>query len=874
MKPIRLTICGWGPYRGKQEIDFTALERRGLFLITGPTGAGKTTIFDALTYALYGSLSGEMREKNSVRSDFADADTPTFVELVMTHGGREYKIYRNPEYLRPRKRAEGLTREKEKAVLTKPDGSVIEGSSEVTRRIQELLRLDLRQFKQLSMIAQGEFARLLSAPSSEKTRIFREIFGTDLYEKMASALKGKAAGAYRQVMECRHKMDEDIDLITRDCVFEREQETKWEELTSTGSYYYEGILSFLEEEVKNSQKSWENSLKAHARKEEEAQLCAGRLAKAQRVQSLFEKLERETEKREELRRREEEMADEERKLRVFEAASGLRAKEEKVKAAKEYVKRLEKMISDAQEEIITLSARKQKEDVFYTQRDAIQTAYELKNNRDNVNRQIKEVRDKLEETKTELAKLQEGYLLAEQEEEAKKAVFEQAEKAYRHGIAGILGEELKEGMPCPVCGAVHHPAPAGRDRQMPDENEVKELRKSYEEKQKKRIELHGLTAACNAKREETEKREGELKEEEIRLEMARDEMDPFAWQYADENREEQFKKELSDYEKCLTLLAEKERNLKAQGRELAEKRKTAAELSGAFDEKRKEAGFEKQEDYLAALVSEGDTGKLREKLQDYRQRCRTGDEMIRHLEEETRDVKREDVQMLESMLQSLNEEKAGLFEEQMKLGARFRSLEAGFTSLKEKQKFLEKLMADYSLLKDLDDAANGNNKRRLVFEQYVLASYFENILKAANIRLRMMSGGRYELRRADRVSDGRSKDNLEIEVLDYYTGKYRPVKTLSGGESFKASLALALGMSDVVQAGSGGIRVEALFIDEGFGSLDSESVEQACLTLQSLVEKDRLIGIISHVPELAEKIESQIRICKTSTGSSIEVMVS
>ena len=183
-------------------------------------------------------------------------------------------------------------------------------------------------------------------------------------------------------------------------------------------------------------------------------------------------------------------------------------------------------------------------------------------------------------------------------------------------------------------------------------------------------------------------------------------------------------------------------------------------------------------------------------------------------------------------------------------------------------------MKKYSLLKDLDDAANGNNKKRLVFEQYVLASYFEEILKAANIRLHLMSGGRYELRRMQQVSDGRSKDNLEIEVMDYYTGKYRSVKTLSGGESFKASLALALGMSDVVQAGSGGIRVETLFIDEGFGSLDEESLEQACLTLQTLVEKDRLIGIISHVPELAEKIENQIRICKTNAGSSIEVMVS
>lgn len=182
-------------------------------------------------------------------------------------------------------------------------------------------------------------------------------------------------------------------------------------------------------------------------------------------------------------------------------------------------------------------------------------------------------------------------------------------------------------------------------------------------------------------------------------------------------------------------------------------------------------------------------------------------------------------------------------------------------------------MEQYSLYKRLDDAANGNNKKRLVFEQYVLAAYFEEILMAANLRLETMSGGRYRLRRVQEVGDGRSKDSLDMEVMDYYTGKYRSVKTLSGGESFKASLALALGMSDVIQAGSGGIRVETLFVDEGFGSLDGESLEQACETLESLVEKDRLIGLISHVPELSEKISSQIRIYKTNAGSRAEVVV-
>lgn len=874
MKPIRLIICGWGPYRGKQEIDFTALNRRGLFLIAGPTGAGKTTIFDALTYALYGNMSGEMREKNSVRSDFADVDTPTYVELVMTHGGREYKIYRNPEYLRPRKRTEGFTREKEKAVLTEPDGTVLQGSSEVTRRIQELLRLDYRQFKQLSMIAQGEFARLLSAPPTEKTRIFREIFGTDLYEKMAASLKGKASAAYRQVMECRHKMDEDIDLITRDCTFDEEQDRRWQELISTGSYYYEGIIDFLKKEAADSRKNWEHSLRAHAKKEEEVQLCAGRLAKAQRVQSLFEKLEKETERKCRLKEQKKEIEEAEGNLRVQEAAAGLLADEQRVKAAEEYTDRLERLIAEAKREIERLNGQKNREESIYQEREEIRAAYEIENNRKEIAGQLRRLQAACSDTEKELCKLQEAYLHAEQEEEKEKFAFEQAQKTYRHCMAGILGEELSEGSPCPVCGAVHHPNPARLEQAIPDEKQVRNLKSIYEEKQKIRIELHGKAAACAAKREELRKQIKELSDKTDHLHKMHDKIAAPARSYAAENSEDLFLEQLAGYEKRLAVLSEKEKMLKEQEGELDGKRRACRELLEAFADKRRKAGFKREEDYQKALVSDKERERLRERIQEYRQNCRANEELVRHLEEETANSQREDVSMLEGLLKELNEQKARLFEEQMQLGNRVRSIEAGLHSLREKRELLEGWMTDYSLLKDLDDAANGNNKKRLVFEQYVLASYFEHILKAANIRLCMMSGGRYELRRVSQVSDGRSKDNLEIEVLDYYTGKYRSVKTLSGGESFKASLALALGMSDVVQASSGGIRVEALFIDEGFGSLDSESVEQACLTLQSLVEKDRLIGIISHVPELTEKIESQILIHKTSTGSSIEVMVS
>lgn len=874
MKPVRLIICGWGPYKGKQEIHFEGLDKRGLFLITGPTGAGKTTVFDAITYALYGSLSGSVREKNTVRSDFAEADVPTYVELVMTHDGKEYTIYRNPEYLRPRKRSEGMTKEKEKAVLTEPDGSSIEGSSEVTKRIMELLRLDCRQFKQLSMIAQGEFSKLLSASPSDKTKIFREIFGTDLYERMASYLKGRSASAYRQVMECRHKMDEDIEMLQRGSLFEGEAGEEWKGLTGSESYYYEGIVCFLEKQLLECRAQWKDSKKSFEKSEEQVKKYTERAAKAERTQSLFEKLEAEKVRCAELKKKASDMNKLEKRLLRGEAAAVLQTAEARKNAAQKYVADLEKMIGDAENEMLKMQEKKKQEQSFYEQKDSLMTAYRWKNEKQEISKVCGELRERRDRESKELCKLQESYLQAEKAEETEKISYEQAEKAYRHGMAGLLGEELQEGIPCPVCGSVHHPRPAERKQDMPDEEQVNLLKEAFEKKQQKRIELHGKTTACRSRVEELGKQleESALKQKELEDKLV--EENKYIQDYLAENEEAAFQKRLKEYEHILAVLDEKEAALGRQRRELQAKREESQAGCEEWLRQLQDAGFKSEKDYLEGLLTEEELKEQREALQNYAKECHASQEMLTHLQKETEKLKKEDIGKIREKLSELNELKKQLFDQQMRLGTRLQTVEKGLLSLKEKQELLGELMDRYSLLKDLDDAANGNNKKRLVFEQYVLASYFEDILQAANIRLRMMSAGRYELRRVQQVSDGRSKDNLEIEVLDYYTGRYRSVKTLSGGETFKASLALALGMSDVVQAGSGGIRVEALFIDEGFGSLDGESLDQACITLQTLVEKDRLIGIISHVPELAEKIENQIQISKTNAGSSIEVVVS
>lgn len=877
MKPVKLTICGWGPYKEKQEIDFEGLMDRGLFLITGPTGAGKTTIFDAITYALYGNMSGEIREKNSVRSDFALADTPTFVELLMTHGGKRYTIYRNPEYLRPRKRRVpkkredgegskedgGYTKEKEKAVLTEPDGKSTEGCSEVNRRVQELLRLDYRQFKQLSMIAQGEFARLLTAPSSEKTKIFREIFGTDIHEKIAAALKGKSGGIYKQIMEYRHKMDEDIDILTRSGI-----------LPEQSVNYYEGTISLLGEERRRLDAKKNLSEAAYVQADKEVKALTRKIAENEKIQSLFEKLEKEEERQKELKGREKEMEEKQALLILWEKACALKPGEMNLTLAKEKAQGLKERIHILTEEIETLNCRIKEGEALFILGQKIEEAYEEEKSWQEAKRLMDKEMASLLEKRQELSRLQKIYLTAEEKEGEAKRSYEWADKAYRHGIAGILAQNLTEGVPCPVCGSVHHPAPAGSSKSTPSREQVEELKTAFEKEMKRRMEAHGKAAAASGQVEEWEERVKETERKLKALNENRVKRSPEIATYVERYEERTFQEKIKEYEQGLTLLGEKQKLLEEFGRELSDAEENRNNVQSDFDRKLLEAGFSSWEAYQRLLTDDKKMGQVREEIGRYRQEWQACQEMLLHLREETDKGKPEDGEKLLALLYKAEEERKRFFDQQMKLDGQLQSLEKSLSSLEEKQKKLDGLMEDYSLLKDLDDAANGNNKKRLVFEQYVLASYFEDILYAANIRLRTMSGGRYELRRMEQINDGRSKDNLEIEVMDYYTGRYRPAKTLSGGELFKTSLALALGMSDVVQAQSGGLRVEALFIDEGFGSLDGESLEQACLTLQGLVERDRLIGIISHVPELAEKIGNQIRIYKTNAGSSAQVIFS
>lgn len=886
MKPIELEIAGWGPYKGVERIDFTALGERGIFLITGPTGAGKTTVFDAITFALFGALSGQMREKSSVRSDFADGDTKTYVRLKMLHKGELYEILRNPEYMRPKKRKSGGktedTKERENAVLTLPDGSCIEGSSEVTRKVQDLLSMDYRQFKQISMIAQGEFARLLTENPAEKIRIFRELFGTERIETFTARMRTKANTLYKEVMEYRHRMDEDLHLL-------QEEEPLWKELIEAKESNYQEIFSFLKER----RRAYREQLKAAEAEYEKKELEEKALSqKLLAMHSRNEKIEMQREKRQELEQLEKE--GEEYKRREALAERIRRA--ERAEAEYIHYRSTASQLTESETSLNRLLAEEkgiekklQETYVFYRDQEIFQKLLQVQKERIDYESQLKEGQAELTEKQSALEKMRTLYLAAQEENRKSKEKLEQAEEMYRRCAIGIVAKMLEKGKDCPVCGAKEHPNPAQSEEGMPDEQELKRLREEGEKRQAKMLEAHekalhlqAQAAALEEQIQEKERKSSEAEQAERGLtEQLKEKVQQSAEQAVLEKwfllsgakRQQALEEGRNAYQEGQTLLAEKKR----QQEEIRTEREQM-KLQCLAREEQFLSALEKQEiedetEFLSLLERREEGRHMEAEIATYKEKITSVTSLVNHLQEETGGGEWEDTRETEQELQSCRAEKEIIADKRVALGQKSGEVKKILETAKDKYEKMQALSKTYGIVHDLDNLASGNNARRLVFEQYVLAVYFEQILEAANIRFRKMTEGRYEMFRSEEVTDGRTKDNLEIRVLDYYTGKARSVKTLSGGETFKASLSLALGLSDVIGRNNGGIQVDTLFVDEGFGALDGESLDSACETLSSLVERGRLIGIISHVPELRERIESQIVICKTSSGSRIENVI-
>ena len=930
MRPLKLTISAFGPYAGRTELDMDGLGESGLYLITGDTGAGKTTIFDAVAYALYGEASGENREPGMLRSKYADDDTPTFVELLFSYRDEKYLVRRNPEYERPAKRGNGKTLQKADAELTMPDGRVIAKVRDVNAAVKTILGVDRSQFSQIAMIAQGDFLKLLLADTRERQGIFRDLFHTRPYQALQDRLREESGKLGKEWEKEKNSIAQYIRGIVCDPDGEfslRLQKAKEGELPLSE------ILDLLSEILSGDRKETEETEEIRAEAEKRLEDIKRELDRLEEFKKAGEQLSRVRKAKEEcrirlLKAKEEKKAEEGRKQEqedlsrreaALQAELGeyelLEKREKELLAVEKEKERLHEDCGKIQEQL-----RRQTEllSALKEEREGCSHAGEqkerLQREKDQADAEQAEIRSFAEELKKyrELLKefyaCQEGYRRAAEEAERIADNYRRKNRAFLDGQAGILAEGLREGEPCPVCGSLHHPGPAFQSGKAPSEAELKEAQKAAEEAQQKAAaaseEAGSRRGGLEEKRKSlTERLRSLLGEAECRkLEESRAGEELFLPGAVWEAGLTQRWNGLREKRKALFLGMEREeealkKRTELDGRILKEEDVFAKMQERLSEEKQKQAALGSREEALYAQIKERKErlqyAGYREALEE-KKRLETRKKQLERISEQVQKefteaeaqksrLEGEEEQLIKSLAGkdageegTLKEEKerlllhcAALREKEKEIHARISRNSDAQRELEKETRAQQDLEKKWGWVRALSNTANGNipGREKMMLETYIQTTYFDRIIRRANLRFLTMTGGQYELERS-REGGVKSQSGLELNVIDHYNGTKRSVRTLSGGESFKASLCLALGLSDEVQSQAGGIRLDTMFVDEGFGSLDEESLRQAIQTLMGLAESRRLVGIISHVGELKEKIDRQILVEKGRTGGS------
>lgn len=901
-------MSAFGPYAGEVKVDFAQLGERGLYLITGDTGAGKTTIFDGIAFALYGEASGNNRESDMFRSKYAKEETPTFVELEFQYRNEVYRVRRNPEYLRPAKKGKGLTTEKADAQLEYPDGKIITKSKEVTKAVVELIGLDRGQFTQIAMIAQGDFLKLLFAKTEDRSKIFREIFHTKEYQILQERLKtmsGTLRIEYEQLTKSIqqykteiHSDDERKDNTVEEtlqflaCLIEDEKKTILE---------CDYNLECLEEQIAGIQKAIgkaENQKRAEqelVRINEELAVWISRMSEIEEVLKAEEKRQPEREKLAL------DIAGSEEKLSLYEEADHIL--EQKTKAEAQ-TSALKKEREDLKEKKENGTGKLQKiKELLVQYQDLDARCVRLEQEEQKVKEEKAKVRNfqkvlvEYRELAKRLKNAQEDYQKGNAESIRIRKIFEQMEQNFLDGQAGILAEHLEEGAPCPVCGATHHPNPAKIQESTCTEEELKRIK---EKNQKLSDQVFLLSEKAGKTKGQLEEKKKQLEETckelfgeipqsissslEERVQCLHIQESTINEQRKRANQAIQQKKILEEQnEKGESYLKKWDEMLEEKERRYHEMERECAILTERYEKAISVLSYTSKKDALQALEKKKDQKNALDLA------YRSAEEQYRTTKE-TIQSKTAKIQTLQEQLDGFQDSKyAELLEQQQSCMQKKREIllkkEKTVTDYQMNKRVenaiqgqfekLQNVEEQWKMVKTLSNTANGNvsGKEKIMLETYIQMSHFNRIIARANTRFMMMSGGQYELKRRETAENLRSQSGLELDVIDHYNGSIRSVRTLSGGESFQASLALALGLSDEIQSEAGGIQLDAMFIDEGFGSLDEETLDQAVKALLNLADGNRLVGIISHVAELKERIEKQIVVTKQkSDGSTVKLI--
>ena len=817
MRPKELIIEAFGPFSGKEIIDFSKLSQ-GLFLVTGDTGAGKTTIFDAITFALYGEASGNNRKSTMLRSDFAKEDAITRVTYTFSYEDTVYKVVRTPQFERAKQRGSGTMKQNADATLYelgKEEQVVETGASAVTEKITEIMGINREQFVNVSMIAQGEFLKLLLAKSSDRANIFRNIFKTQIYENLQKTLKFKAKELYgKRAMKKQaliqyakgaslENMEDYAKLIQSENVYVLPEFIEDLENTIERS---EEKIKILKEEKNKYKKSYETTLE--------------KLAKENEKQKSY----KEVEKR--LERTKKDMAE-------------TRPKLEKSKGEYELWEEKKKDIASINEKAILIKESlvlyeeldKLSEELSIKEKDVISSKKEVETWEKNITLSEKNIASLEEDIKKHTAK----YENLEKEKNEASIAYERMSDEFLRSQAGIMASKLSDGDACPVCGSKSHPNKQPLTDTVCTEEELKNAKK---ERDRLKSTQEKLSLDIGSLREKLKEESEELqKKRETKNSLVLKEQENLLLQ-------KQIQGNISSRKEKLTYKSHKEAN-KAYEQCLQEIDKI---------EKQGQKAKDAVEKYTVAIKT-------------YQELIDKDGELLEKKKKSLTDVAplEKDCDLSQTKIKELEREEKTL---ELSISCNKTSLHNIF---REKEEF-EVIEEEWKIYDDLSQTANGGGftKGKFDFESFVQAKYFEQIIELANIRLSKMTGGRFQLVRRTEAITKASHTGLEIDVLDNNTGKVRRGETLSGGEAFMASLSMALGMSDVISYSSGGIRLDSMFIDEGFGSLDSNSLEKALAILTELSDTgSRAIGIISHVDLLKERIDNKIVVERGIKGSHV-----
>ena len=920
MRPLKLTISGFGPYAGTQELDFSRLGTGGLYLITGDTGAGKTTIFDAITYALFGEASGDSRDASMLRSKYAAPDTPTYVELTFDYGGKSYQVKRSPEYTRAKTRGTGNTKQAATAELIYPDGNVVTKLKEVNTAIRDIIGLTRAQFSQIAMISQGDFRKLLQAGTEERQKIFRDIFRTKFYDLLQSKLKENVLAVGREKDEIFRSIGQYMHSVTckEDSVYSPDVEKA--RAGQLPMAEFQKVLEAILEEDTGAEKKLDSDLDAV---EKELDAVKEQLTKAEAYQKekteLFGKQEQEralSTQLQEAKGAKDAAKDTEPQQReltnrlaqwelLLPKYDDLNTLEAKLTTAKTDLADAMRKRETAQALQAQLNVEIQSLKEEHSQLSSAEAQKErLSNQLSNANERKEKFTKLLSEIKSfnaeqeKLNELQQAFQAALATSSRLLQIYNDKNTAFLREQAGMMASNLEEGKPCPVCGSIHHPVLAALSQDAPSEADVKHAKKKYEDadketqlasqkasKQNGTVEtareallktvsdlLPGTSleeASAAAKKEAAEiqseinglnKELAEIKEK-IQRKQALEKQIP--------SKEEEYQKAVNAYTDADTKIKLCNGSIEALQTQADELRSELPSPDKAAAKAQQEADRE-QLDKLKQAQAEAN-----EKYSACDKELTVVQSAITQLNQWLADQPEWDTEALTTQKNDMTLRRDKLRKAQEDVRHRNKNNATAKNNIHDNASVLADLEQQYAWMKALSDTANGDvsGKQKIKLETYIQRAYFDQILMRANIRLQKMSGGQYDLKRRDTVDGYKSQSGLELDIVDHINASERSVNTLSGGESFLASLALALGLSDEVQM-STGIRLDTLFVDEGFGSLDPEALNKAYNTLASLTEGNRLVGIISHVAELKERIDRQIVVSKKpSGGSTAEIIV-